>query len=69
MRAKDMDDSQRGVILPDRVLSYEIVAEGDIIRELVIRNYGTRARLRELVSSTRWTFDKMYENIHTNKSM
>ena len=68
MRAKDAEDSQKGLVMPDQTLSYEIVAEDDIIKELIIRNYGDRKRLREIVSSARWTFEKMYEKIRTSSS-
>jgi len=65
MRAKDIEASHKGMIIPDQVFSYEIITEGDIIKELIIRNCGTRKRLREIISSSRWTFDKMYEKIHS----
>jgi hypothetical protein len=66
MRTKDQEASQKGVIMPTQTLSYEIIAEGDVLKELIIRNYGTRRRLREIISSSRWTFDKMYENLRTS---
>jgi len=68
MRAKDLEASQGGMIMPDQVFSYETVTEGEVIRELIIRNYGTRRRLREIISSSRWTFDKMYEKTRTSGS-
>ena len=61
MKLKDNEDSQKGIILPNQILTYETVTDGEVIKELIIRNYGTKKRLREIVSSVRWTFDKMYE--------
>ena len=68
MRVKDAEDSQKGLVMPDQILSYEVAAEDDVIKELIIKNYGDRKRLREIVSSARWTFDKMYEKIRTSSS-
>ena len=66
MKTKDKENSQKGLIMPNQALSYETITEDDVIKELIIRNYGTRQRLREIISSSRWTFDKMYENIRTS---
>ena len=68
MRTKDLEASQEGTLMPDQVFSYETVTEGDVIREVIIKNYGTRKRLREIVSSSRWTFDKMYEKARASGS-
>jgi hypothetical protein len=42
------------------MFAYNIVREGDLIREIIIRNVDEE-RLRELKSSIRWTLEKMYE--------
>jgi len=47
---------------PDRILSYEVIKEGDVIREIDVRNIGPD-RARELKSSIRWTLEKMYEKM------
>lgn len=65
MSEKDTDASQKGDIPPNQIFSYEIVTDNNIIKEIVIRNYRTQRRLRELISASRWTFDKMYDNLHT----
>jgi hypothetical protein len=44
------------------MFSYNIVREGDQIREIIIRNVDDE-RLKELKSSIRWTFEKMYEKM------
>lgn len=62
MQEKDRESASLGEIPPDRILSYEIVKDGDVIRELIIRNTGPD-RARELKSTIRWTLEKMYEKI------
>ena len=65
MSIKDSEDSQRGELFQNQVFSYDTVTEGDVIKELIIRNFRTRRRLREIISSTRWTLEKMHEKIRT----
>jgi len=62
MQEKDRESAGAGEIPPDKILSYEIVKDGDIVRELVIRNVG-EDRGRELRSTIRWTLEKMYEKM------
>ena len=64
MKARDAEAMQKGEIMPDDTLTYEVVKEGDNIKEIVIRNCGDEKRLREIRTSARWTFEKMYEKIH-----
>jgi hypothetical protein len=44
------------------MFAYNIVREGDLLKELVIKNVDEE-RLRELKSSIRWTLEKMYEKM------
>lgn len=62
MREKDSELARTGQLTPDKIFSYNIVREGDIVREVLIRNFDAD-RLRELKSSIRWTLDKMYEKM------
>ncbi len=62
MREKDNDAARRGELATDKTFSYELVIDGDILREIVIRNL-TAERLRELKSSIHWTLEKMYEKL------
>ena len=64
MQVKDDEAVRNGEFLPENALSYEIVAEEDIIKEVIIKNYGGETRLREVKSACRWTLEKMYERIH-----
>jgi hypothetical protein len=60
MQERDNELVRTGQLGADRIFSYNIVREGDVIREIVIRNVDDD-RLRELKSSMRWTLEKMYE--------
>ena len=60
MQEKDREAANKGEITPERVLSYDITQDGELIREMIIRNVGPE-RLRELKSAIRWTLEKMYE--------
>ncbi|MFQ6000017.1 MAG: hypothetical protein ACE5J6_04490 [Candidatus Bathyarchaeia archaeon] len=60
MQEKDQGAASAGEITPDKILSYNIVRDGNLIREIAIRNIR-KERLRELKSSIRWTLEKMYE--------
>jgi hypothetical protein len=60
MQEKDREAASTGEITPDKILSYNIVRDGNLIREVTIRNIR-KERLRELKSSIRWTLEKMYE--------
>lgn len=62
MQEKDSELARAGQITPDKVFSYNIVRDGDVIREIIVRNVGEE-RLRELKSSVRWTLEKMYEKM------
>jgi len=60
MQEKDNELVRMGQLTPDRMFAYNIICEGDLLREIVIRN-ADEERLRELKSSIRWTLEKMYE--------
>ena len=63
MKATDEERVAQGEISPDDSLDYEIVLEGERILRISIRNYGGERRLREIHSSLRWAFDKMYDRL------
>ena len=62
MQEKDREDASKGKIAPEKILSYNIKRDGNLIREITIRNLR-RERSRELKSSIRWTLEKMYDRI------
>jgi len=67
MQEKDRESASVGEIPLDKVLSYEIIREGDVIRELVIKNAGSD-RARELKSTIRWTLERMHEKTKSTQS-
>lgn len=62
MQEKDRETASTGEIDPDKILSYNIARDEDLIREITIRNVRPE-RSRELKSAIRWTLEKMYEKI------
>jgi hypothetical protein len=60
MQEKDSELVRMGQLTADKMFTYNIVMEGDLIREILFKNVDEE-RLRELKSSIRWTFEKMYE--------
>ena len=62
MLDKDQEDANKGKLDPEKVVSYDIKQDGNIIREITIRNLRSE-RTRELKSSIRWTLEKMYERM------
>jgi len=62
MQDKDSELVRLKQLTPDKMFSYNIIREGDMIREIVIRNVDEE-RFKELKSSIRWTLEKMYEKM------
>ena len=60
MQEKDSELVRMGELTTDKMFAYNIICEGDLIREIMFKNVDEE-RLRELKSSIRWTFEKMYE--------
>lgn len=64
MQEKDREATSEGEIPPDKILAYNIAREGDILREITVRNIQPD-RSRELKSTIKWTLEKMYEKMKT----
>ena len=62
MQERDSELVRSGQLSAEGILGFDVVREGDIIRELVISNFDGD-RLRELKSSIRWTLEKMFEKM------
>lgn len=60
MQERDNELVRTGQLSPDCALSYSVVREGDLIREIFVKNVDLE-RMKELKSSIRWTLEKMYE--------
>ena len=62
MQERDGELARSGQLDPNEILCFDIIRDGDVIREIVIRNFDLD-RLTELKSSIRWTLEKMYEKM------
>jgi hypothetical protein len=62
MQEKDAELAKNHQLANDKIFSYHIVHEEDLIREIIIGNVDEE-RLKELKSSIRWTLEKMYEKM------
>jgi hypothetical protein len=62
MQEKDREAASEGKISPDKILTFNIVREGDILREIIIHNIGPD-RFRELKSAIKWTLEKMWQKM------
>jgi len=62
MQEKDKELVRLGQMSTDKMFSYNIARQGDLIREITIKN-ADEERVKELKSSIRWTFEKMYEKM------
>jgi hypothetical protein len=62
MQEKDAELVKSKQIAADKAFFFNVVREGDLIREIVIRNVDEE-RIKELKSSIRWTFEKMHEKM------
>ena len=61
MRRKDEMAVDAGSKDPMAMIEHELILDGDIIKEILIKNIDEDARVRELRSSIRWTFERMLE--------
>ena len=66
MQDKDSELVRQKQLTSDKMFSYNIVREGEHIREIVIRNVDEE-RFKELKSSIRWTLDKMHEKMKSQQ--
>jgi hypothetical protein len=62
MQQKDGELAKAGKLKPEEIFSYNIVREGDIVREIHVKNFDAE-RLKEIKSSVKWTLEKMYEKM------
>lgn len=62
MQQKDGELAKAGKLNPEEIFSYNIVRQGDIIREIHIKNFDAE-RLKEIKSSVKWTLEKMYDKM------
>jgi len=63
MKRKDTDEVQNGKIQPESVIDYVINKNGSNIREIVIKNYRQKERVKEIINTAAWSLTRMIENI------
>jgi hypothetical protein len=63
MKKTDEEKAALGEKPASQVLAYDVNVEGGRIISVKIMNYGGDRRLREIRSSLRWVFDKMYDKL------
>jgi len=57
MSKADRERVDKGLIPPGHELDYDIIYEGDKVKEIVVRNFREEYRLREIVNAVRWTLE------------
>jgi hypothetical protein len=62
MQEKDKEDASKGELDPEKIVSFDIKQDGNMLKEITIRNLRPE-RSRELKSSIRWTLEKMFERM------
>lgn len=69
MRSRDNASVKVGELSPEKVLSYTVEQDENLVRALTVKNYGDERRLQELKNAIRWTLRRMYERTlaHTNE--
>jgi hypothetical protein len=63
MHRKDEMAVDAGAKDPSSMIAHDFKLDGDIIREILVRNIEEDARIRELRSSIRWTLERMLEKV------
>ncbi|MEM2211883.1 MAG: hypothetical protein QXK12_07935 [Candidatus Nezhaarchaeales archaeon] len=68
MKNKDRKAAESGALSPDKVMDYQITTDGNILKEILVKNVTDERRIRELRSSIRWTLERMLEKMKTSKT-
>jgi len=63
MRSKDASAAQTGQITEDKAVSYRLEQDENVLRQIIITNYGDEKRLQELRSAISWTLRRMHEKM------
>ena len=61
MKTKDSENLKQGKLKAEEVINYHVDDESNIIRKIVINNYGDKNRLNEIISTAIWVFTRMIE--------
>ncbi|MEM2083608.1 MAG: hypothetical protein QXP60_07995 [Nitrososphaerota archaeon] len=57
MIQKDKKLIDSGQLQPGMEISYDILQEGEYIREIIIKNYSSETRLKEIINAIRWALE------------
>ncbi len=57
MSRADAERVEKGTLSPGHELSYEVILDGDRVKEIVVRNFREEHRLREIINAVRWTLE------------
>lgn len=57
MSRSDKERVEKGLIPPGHELEYEVIYDGDRVREIIVRNFREEYRVREIVNAVRWTLE------------
>lgn len=55
----DLQLVDEGKLEPDKVLTYEVIYDNDLVREIIVKNYGGEERLREIINAVRWMLETL----------
>ncbi len=61
MKLADKNKALKGKIDESQVLDFQIVKDGEIIKKIEITNYREENRVKEILNTITWTFERMYE--------
>lgn len=67
MNKMDLERVEKGRLAPGQELTYNIVQDGERVKEIVIRNFREEYRLREIVNAIRWTLETIVERQSTHQ--
>lgn len=63
MKRKDSLEAENGKIKPESIIDYVVNKKGSEIREIIIKNYRQKDRLKEIINTAGWSLTRMLENI------
>jgi len=64
MKRKDSTEVENGKIKKESVIDYVINKNGSNIREIIIRNYRQKERIKEILNTAAWSLTRMIENLN-----
>lgn len=60
-KRKDEDLVAQGIKIPGETFDYQIVDENGVLKEVIIKNYGSKDNITEIKNTLRWTLNKMLQ--------